>query len=114
MDNDVKEYIDRQRPLKVEIINKLRGFLLKTLPGITEKMKYGVIGYENLYYIVALKGQVNMGFSVLGLSDEEAKLFSGTGKTMKHLEFKSAGDVDEKKLAELILLVRKKSKPVEK
>lgn len=114
MINEIEEYISKQEPLKSKIINELRRILLKTLPGIEERMKWGVICYEDLYYIVALKDYVNMGFSVLGLSKEEAKLFEGTGKTMKHISVSSINDINEKKIVELIKLVKKKCKPVHK
>ena len=77
-------------------------------------MKWGVICYEDLFYVVALKDYVNMGFSVLGLLKDEAGKFEGSGKTMKHLSISSMKDVDEKKLVELIKLVKKKAKPVHK
>lgn len=114
MSDEVKGYIAKQRPFKKELIEKLRKILLTILPDIKESMKYGVICYEELYYIVALKSGVNIGFSVLGLNEDELKLFEGTGKTMKHISITKPEDINEKQITELIKLVKKKCKPVHK
>ena len=113
MDSKVKAYLDKQESEKQKIILKLRKILLKTLPSLKEMQSWGVISYSNLYYLAALKKQVNMGFSILGLSSEEVKLFEGTGKTMRHLKFQSLKSINEKKLVKIIQLVKKKAKPVE-
>jgi len=111
MIDDVKKYIDKQEPTKKEVINELRNLLKKNLPDITETMKWGVICYEDLYYIAALKDYVNIGFSILGLSKAEIKLFDGAGKTMRHKKIRSTKDVN-KELVKLIKFVKKKCKPV--
>ncbi|MEJ2244040.1 MAG: DUF1801 domain-containing protein [Candidatus Bathyarchaeota archaeon] len=61
------------------------------------------------FYIVALKNHVNVGFSNTGLSEDENKLFEGTGETMRHIKIRSFKVVNEKKLVELIELVNKKA-----
>jgi hypothetical protein len=109
---DIQDYIKKQEPDKQKIINKLRKILKKTLPGIKEHMEYGVLCYENYYYIAALPKQVNFGFSIIGLTKEEVKLFEGTGKTMRHYKVHSLKTLDEKELIKRIKLVRKKAKPV--
>lgn len=112
MGKTIKEYVDSQDPSKKKIINKLRRLLKKTLPNIKESMGYGVLCYEDLYYIAALpRHQVNFGFSIIGLSKEEVKLFEGTGKTMRHVKVHSL-DFDEKELIKRIKLVKRKAKPV--
>ena len=112
MDELVKEYLGKQEPDKKKIIEKLRKILLNTLPTIKETMGFGVMCYENLYYLAALKKQVNMGFSIIGLSPDEVKLFEGTGKTMRHIKYDSLESINEKELVELIKLVKNKAKPV--
>ncbi|MBN1923208.1 MAG: DUF1801 domain-containing protein [Nanoarchaeota archaeon] len=112
METNIKEYLDKQKPENKRIILKLRKILLNSIPGIKEFMGFGVMCYENLYYFAGLKNQVNMGFSIIGLSPEEVKLFEGTGKTMRHLKFKTLESVNEKELVKLIKLVKKKAKPV--
>ncbi len=75
-----------------------------------EKMRWGAPTFAGgKFYIVALKNHVNVGFAITGLGENEIKLFEGTGKTMKHIKIHSLEDIDEKKLANLIELVNKKS-----
>ncbi len=114
MNKQVEEYISKQEKSKAEIIQALRKILLKTLPELNEAMKWGVICYNDLYYLVSLREYVNFGFSIIGLSKEEAKSFEGSGKTMKHLSIKSIKDIDESKIVKLIKLVKAKCKPVHK
>lgn len=108
----VNEYLSKVDSKKQKIIQKLRKILKKTLPEIKEEMKWGVICYEDMYYLVALKDYVNMGFSIIGLDKEESKNFQGSGKTMKHLSITELKDINEPKIIELIKLVKKKAKPV--
>lgn len=106
MDKKVTEYIDRQKSPQKEICQKLRKIILKTFPDISEKMKWGVPSYANgQYYFVSLKVRVNLGFAIKGLVKEEAALFEGSGKTVKHLEFSSIDDIDEKQIIKLLKLV---------
>jgi len=107
----VQDYVDKQDKGKKGIIEKLRKLVKSTIPNIKEEMQWGVICYENMYYIAALKNQVNFGFSIMGLGKDDAGLFEGTGKTMRHVKI-SAPNFDEKALVQKILLVRKKAKPV--
>jgi len=43
------------------------------------------------------------------LSNEEIGLFEGSGKTMKHLKLRSLEEIDEKKIVELLRVVKKGS-----
>lgn len=106
MDEDVNEYIEKQKSPQREIVQKLRDIILKTYPNIQEKMKLGVPWYEGKYYIVALKDHVNLGFSLKGLSKEEQELFEGSGKTMKHIKIHSVKDIDEEKIVKLLKLIK--------
>jgi len=105
----VTEYIEKQKSPQKEICKKLRRILLKTLPKINESIKMGVPWYEGMYYVVGLKDSVNLGFSIKGLPKKEKDLFQGTGTTMKHLKFKTVGEIDEKNVVKLIKLVDKKA-----
>jgi hypothetical protein len=75
-------------------------------------MEYGVMCYDELYYIANLPKQVNMGFSIIGLSPEEVKLFQGGGKTMRHLKFENSDSIDKEELVKIIYLVLNKASPV--
>ncbi|MFA6329069.1 MAG: DUF1801 domain-containing protein [Candidatus Micrarchaeia archaeon] len=109
MDNGVDAYIKKQRSPQKEVCAGLRKLVLKTFPGIKEEMNMGVPWYEGRLYIVSLKDHVNLGVSVEGLSKDELALFTGKGKTMRHVEFFSVGDI-EKKHAGSLLKIAKKSK----
>lgn len=102
----VESYIEAQKSPYKEILKRLRAIILKTFPSITEEMKYGVPCYEEKYYIVALRDHVNMGFSLKGLSEKEARAFEGTGKTMRHIKVYSVGEIDEKKIVKLLKIVK--------
>ena len=108
MNAEVGEYIERQKSPQRELVNRLRGAILKTFPDIKEELKMGVPWYEGKYYIVALKDHVNLGFSVKGLSEQEMALFEGKGKMMRHVKFCCSKDVDETRVVKLLRLVAEK------
>jgi hypothetical protein len=106
---EVEKYIDKQKSPQKEIVQKVRGIILKTLSDIKEEFKMGVPWYEGKFYVVALRDHVNLGFSVQGLSEQEMALFEGKGKMMRHLKFYSLEDLNEAKVAKLLRLVAEKS-----
>lgn len=107
MDTKVQAYIKKQSSSQKEIIEKLRSIILNTFPGIKEEFKMGVPWYEGKYYLVGLKDHVNIGFSIDGLSEDEKKLFEGTGKTMKHIKIFSLQEINEEEIMKLLKLVKK-------
>lgn len=71
-------------------------------------MKWGVLTYaDGVYYIVALKDHVNLGFSLTGFSKEEQKLLEGSGKTMRHIQIRSLEETDEKEIMKLLMAVQR-------
>jgi len=112
MNPEVTTYIKKQPSSQKEILNKLRKILLKTLPKLkkAEQMKVGVPFYEGKYYLVGLKDSVNFGVAIKGLNKTESNNFKGTGKTMRHLKFKTKDEINEKEITKLIKLVDKKAK----
>jgi hypothetical protein len=73
-------------------------------------MAWGVITYASgKFYIAAMKNRVHVGFAVAGLSEDEASMFEGSGKTMKHLKFPTLESIDENRLVKMIELVDKKA-----
>jgi len=109
LSKEVDDYIEKQKSPQKEICQELRKIILETFPNIKEEMKLGVPWYEGKYYIVALKDHVNLGFSLKGLSGKEVELFEGGGKTMKHIKIRSLSEIDEKKMVELLKVVKEKS-----
>jgi len=112
MDENVTDYIKKQKTLQKEICQRLRNIILSTFPGINEEMKVGVPCYGattgepcGKYYIAALKDHVNLGFSLKGLTKQQKELFEGNGKTMKHIKLYFPTDIDEKKIIKLLKMV---------
>jgi len=112
MNSQVKLYLEKQPLDRRKIMEKLREILIEAVPSLNEKMEYGVMCYDDLYYIANLSKQINMGFSIIGLSPEEIKLFQGTGKTMRHLKFENNESIDKEELVKIIKLVWDKASPV--
>ena len=111
MSNKIDGYIEKQPSPQKEVCLELRTLIQRTFPGTDENMKWGVPVFVNgLFYIVALKDHVNLGFSTEGLSKDEIALFDGGGKTTKHIEIKDIHDIDEKRIVPLLHMVAGKSK----
>jgi uncharacterized protein YdhG (YjbR/CyaY superfamily) len=105
----VNEYIERQKSPQKEILQKVRDIFRKTLPNCEEKMAWGVPTFASgKFYIAAMKNRVHVGFAITGLNEDEANLFEGSGKTMRHIKIPTLEDVDEKTLVQLIKMVNKK------
>lgn len=112
MDPQVQQYLEKQPPLRKEVMESLREILFQVIPTLHEKMEWGVMCYDDLYYIANLPKQINMGFSIIGLLPEQIKLFEGGGKTMRHLKFMNKNSINKEKLIEIIKLVRDNAAPV--
>ncbi len=107
--DEIKKYIEKQKPSQKEILEEIRKIFLKTIPNCNEKMAWGVVTFaENKFYIAAFKEKVHIGFAINGLNEEEVSQFEGSGKTMRHIKIKTLKDIDEKRLIKLIELVNKK------
>jgi len=110
MDNQIDDYIKKQKSPQKEILQKIRKIFQKTLPGYEEKMAWGVITFAGgKFYIAAMKNRVHVGFAITGLNKDEIGLFEGSGKTMRHIKIPSLEDIDEKMLVKLIKMVDKKA-----
>jgi hypothetical protein len=110
MTENVETYIKKQPSPQREVCERLREIILRALPHVPEEMKWGVPTYAGgAYYIVALKDHVNLGFSIVGLSADEVSQFVGTG-TMKHVEIRTVGEIDEAHITRLLQLVWKASR----
>ncbi len=111
MDKKIAGYIEKQKSPQKEILEEVRKIILKTLPGCGEEAKWGVIAFAGgKFYIAALRDSVNIGFAIGGLDKKEIGLFSGGGKTMRHIKIRTKKEIDEKKLRKLLKLVYKKAK----
>lgn len=71
---------------------------------------WGVPVYEGgKFYLAGLKKQVNIGFAINGLNQQELALFEGSGKTMRHIKIHTVKAINRKELVKLIKLVQQKS-----
>ena len=108
MDPKVKEYIEKQPSPQKEICMKVREIILHTLPDTTENLKWGTpVYWRNKIYIGSFKKQVNLGFQIKVLPEEEVSLLEGTGKTMRHIKIHTLNEIDEEKFVKFIKLVSK-------
>jgi putative endonuclease len=103
MDLKVQQYIEKQKSPQKEICLKLRQIILRTFPDTKEEMKWGVPAFSGgRFYLGVMKNQVNLGFSVSGLTLKQIALFEGSGKKMRHIKIRTLSDVDEKKIVKLL------------
>ena len=110
MNDEVSKYIEKQASPQKEICHKLREIIFNTFPDIKEEMKWGVPAYaDGLFYIVALKDHVNLGFSNKSLTKEELLLFDGNGKTTSHLIILETKNIDQARINKLLKLVENKN-----
>ena len=106
MENKIKEYIEKQKSPQKEICLKLREIILKTFPDIKEETKWGALTFsDGKFYIGALRDHVNMGFSIIGLTEKEIALFEGSGKTLRHIKIKTLKDINQKRIVKLLKIV---------
>jgi hypothetical protein len=109
MANKIEEYIKKQPSPQRETCREIRELIFKTLPGVTEEMKWGVPAFAGgKFYIVSLKDHVNLGFATTGLTKEEIALFDGGGKTTRHIKVYGLENIDRKRIIELLTMVNKK------
>lgn len=104
----VKEYLERQSNKNKIIIKKLRSIILNFKDLKETTMKEG-LWYQGKFYITSFSDHVNLGIGINGLSKNEADLFEGKGKTLRHLKFYSLSDINNNTLS-LMKLAYNKSK----
>lgn len=110
MDEQVCEYIERQRSPQKEILQEVRKIFQETLPNCVEKKAWGVITFAGgKFYLAAMKSRVHVGFAITGLNKDEVGLFEGNGKTMRHIKIPTLESIDRKRLVRLIRMVDEKA-----
>ena len=109
MDKRATEYLNKLKSPQKQICNKLRKLILKNFPKIEETRMSEGLWYEGKFYIAALANHVNLGVGVSGLTGEDLKNFEGKGKSMRHIKFYSAKDIDEVSLLKPMKLVYRKN-----
>ncbi len=110
MEQQVTAYIEKQKSPQKEILQKVREIFLETLPNCEEEMAWGVITFASKkFYLAAMKNRVHVGFSIMGLNEDEIGLFEGNGKTMRHTKISTFKDINQEMLVKMIKLVDKKA-----
>jgi len=81
------------------IVEALRALVKKTDPQATEALKWGMPVFEDngmLCYIAPMSNTVNFGFyQDASEFDDPNGLLEGTGKKMRHVKLRSAGDIQK-------------------
>jgi len=88
-----------------EIENKLRRIILSVSDDIVETVKWGwptFVCNGNLCNIVQYKNHVNLHFFNGTRIDDPEKKLVGTGKSMRHLLFKTLDDINESCIKKLV------------
>ncbi|MBN1374493.1 DUF1801 domain-containing protein [Candidatus Dojkabacteria bacterium] len=110
MDEKIKQYIEKQKPKERQLIEEARKLIYETIPECDEFFQWGVLCYsKGKIYIAAMKDRIHVGFSIIGLSKEEVKIFEGSGKTARHIKIFSVNQLEEKNIAEYVEMVNKKA-----
>jgi hypothetical protein len=89
-----------------EIIKRLRAFMARTYPELTESLKWRVPTYslngKNLMGLQDFKGHVNMNFFGGARLHDAREILLGTGRQVRHITFRSIKAIDYSALRELI------------
>ena len=107
----VQQYLEKTPSPQKEICLKLREIILQVFPDITEELKRGVPVFDGGRFEIRVQNnQVNLVFSIAGLTKKQLALFEGNGKTMRHIKIRTIADFDEKKLVKLLKMAGKNLK----
>jgi hypothetical protein len=90
------------------LMERLRTIILTNFPSIKETVMHEGLWYESKIYLAKIQDHVNLGVGIVGLSTDDIKLFSGTGKTMRHLKFYPDQEIDEHELIRRLKIVVQK------
>ncbi len=102
---DVGAFVMEVEPGKRALIQKLRAFVKAQAPQLKEQIKWGNIcwiGKSNVCWIIVYKDHVDFGFFKGAELKDSKKLLEGTGKGLRHVKVKAAGDIKEKEFAALL------------
>jgi hypothetical protein len=93
------------QPQKV-ITKRLRAFMARTYPELTESLKWHVPTYslngKNLMGLQDFRGHVNVNFFRGAKLHDAGGILLGTGKQVRHVTFRTTDDIDYAALRQLI------------
>ena len=89
-----------------EIVKRLRAFIARRYPALTESLKWHVPTYslngKNLLGLQDFAAHVNLNFFRGAQLHDARGILIGTGKLVRHVTFRSVEDIDRGALKELI------------
>jgi hypothetical protein len=92
----VEQWFDGLAPAQREIAERVRSAVRKAAPRVEESIKWGRPVFSvgaNIAYLTAAKSHITFGFfDGAGLADPD-RLLEGSGKQMRSIKLRSAGDV---------------------
>ena len=102
--NAVDDLLAKANPKTRGLAQRLRKLVQKTLPTVTEVVKWGnptyMVDGKNVAWMLLYRDHVDLGF-FQGASLKSARL-EGTGKGLRHLKVYRNDDVDEVEFASLL------------
>jgi hypothetical protein len=92
----VGPWIGKLNPMQRAIAKKLHRLILGAVPAMTSELKWGMPCYSKdgmVCFIMAAKEHVSIGFYKGAKLKDPKELFSGSGKALRSLKFRSAGEI---------------------
>ena len=115
----IDAYLERKQGERAEVAHGLRRLMKKTIPGVKETVNpWKLPTFESngpwCYFSIG-KDHVTFGFLRGTSLPDPGKLLEGTGKNLRHVKLRSAGDLRKPALKKLILAAAKlnKKEPME-
>lgn len=104
---DVDDYIRGCTEAVIPLLQELRAFIHRTLPGVTEGMQYGAPVFMNAHgapviYLFGSKHHVNFGFLKSSEINDPKGALKGSGKPSKHIKIFSDKPFDKALLSEYL------------
>ena len=97
MTSPVDAWFQAQPEQQSELLSLLRRLVKSVDGGFSEELKWGRPCYaldRMVCYLHTTKSHVNLGFEQGARMTDPQGLLQGTGKSMRHIKFTSADDVD--------------------
>ena len=97
MNSEVTEYINSAPKEQREIMETIRKLIHESVPNVSEEFKWSrpvFKGKSDFAYLKTAKAYVTLGFYNFQILDDPKNLLEGTGKNMRHLKLRNAGEID--------------------
>jgi len=104
--NNVQEWFDLAPDDKKIILEALRKIILSQSSQVIEELKWSRPCYSNngklFCYLNVTKKHVTLGFEKGVLLKDPSKILKGTGKEMRHINFKTLDELKQPEIKQLI------------